>query len=1266
MKGNKILAVLVVLAMLLSTMVVLNKLGFDVVEKAGAVTVIGVDYYQKSKDGSKNILNNTDDELQEIEVGNTVTLEFNGELVTTEHYLYYPTYTSDINGYVQANWSRVSGSIDNDNLDKTVAFTGDYAQPGLWLVVPATADVAGDGSLFQLNMSSMKVKILTGTAQITGWFWVNSSSWTVKLSTDTVYYDKNDTLTITVEDGSGPVTSAGFIDIWLVTESGTPGTSDSYTLCQHKAMAADSDGMSWTLSKANIYSYTHSNGAGTYAVSAYGSSLNFETYAKYVYGDTATTSGKYGYNSTFGNLTVWSARFTLDATNSKIYNCWKVPVKYTGETTYTNTTYKYETCGPFAPPKYLAEYNNFTVAAGAPIATVTNDSQFWNDSYLNFVNITVTDYAGNDLNFNGKNLLLYNKTNEPSDPDSIPINPSFYNITAGLGWISISPNGLHNTWGRHKGATYWTTWAPKGKIYVMYAMHTVGNASEEWNGTSYFTLTQAEARFRWVDDDGDLSSDNTDGVIPYVPAIAQLPVEIEFKIQGDDYSYWGDGTAAETVTEAAENITISGNSLFTGTLDQFPGYADGWFDGTDTWTVPIIPTMGEGGGEITISVVAWNQSISGGDLTIGGGDYMMNGSIVAVTPSEFNIGVEDQTLTITTERADGTNMPSGTVYLYYLTDAGVPVGTLVGDCVDYDRTSTSNYEILFNTTQQTTNQTAQAGFSAIEAPRKLIIYADVTNIGYGYALVEMKPESDFKVVLSKSTILAGYTYDDFYINTTVIDTTTGNGTGTPESDDEGSFFIVVYDEEDNNVTDEVLSGGTYDYTDLIGSSSSFDDYSCDLTDLYITEPGTYTFYAYNNTHNSEGYNATLFVDQVVVSCDKDPLIWNYDENMSATFTVTYGGDESVSAGTLRIDNMSTSDDYNKTWVNTSFNGATDDNAFNDSIEIDEDAGLVDGVVTVNDITANYLDDEVAEQYITFWFQPDGGEYARAKGILPVSVPTVSVDKSKVSLGQTTNVVATVTGRGTELEDVFVGLHGAGITIATTNGTTDEFGDITFAILPTVQGKISIDVGEEGRTTDTEITVTNWAMTIDVELQVDEGTDFTVTITKTGTTTPVEAAYVVFTGQTGTKTTDATGEVTFSAPEVSSDRSYTISVTAEGYTPASTTITVINIPKLVISVDPEVKAKATFEVAVAKDTGDPVIGATVTFNGATYKTKAGGVATITAPDTEGDYPITAEFGTFEGATATITVTPGGGIPGFELVTLIAAIGVALILLRRKRN
>ncbi|RLF35718.1 MAG: hypothetical protein DRN08_02595, partial [Thermoplasmata archaeon] len=421
-------------------------------------------------------------------------------------------------------------------------------------------------------------------------------------------------------------------------------------------------------------------------------------------------------------------------------------------------------------------------------------------------------------------------------------------------------------------------------------------------------------------------------------------------------------------------------------------------------------------------------------------------------------------------------------------------------------------------------------------------------------------------------------------------------------------------------------------------------------------------YAYNNTHNSEGYNATFIVKQVTVTCDKTPLIWKHDDNISATFTITYEG-EPIN-GTLLIDNMTLNGDYYLAWANTSFDGSADTGG-NDSVEIDEDE-VVNGVVTVDNITADYLPPGEAEMNITFWFKPESphdGAFARALGVLPVSIPTVTPDKQYVPVGRTTTVTVTVTGRGQPLDNIFISLSGQGVD---QNATSDSEGKAVFSILPTSTGNVSIKV--ENRTSDTVITVTSWVLdiTTDPISQVDEGATFKVIVKKEGTDTPVEGADVTFNGQT--VQTDANGEATFTAPEVTSDRTFTITVTAVGYAPDpdGLTITVINIPKLLIATVSSVTAGSTFEVTVADDTGSPIIGATVTFNENTYTTGAGGIAKLKAPEKTGNYTITATFGSFKSASITIQVKKAPGIPGFELITLIAAIGVAFILLRRRQQ
>jgi len=158
--------------------------------------------------------------------------------------------------------------------------------------------------------------------------------------------------------------------------------------------------------------------------------------------------------------------------------------------------------------------------------------------------------------------------------------------------------------------------------------------------------------------------------------------------------------------------------------------------------------------------------------------------------------------------------------------------------------------------------------------------------------------------------------------------------------------------------------------------------------------------------------------------------------------------------------------------------------------------------------------------------------------------------------------------------------------------------------------------------------------------------------------------MLFAGETYT-TTDGTVELT--APDVPTTLDYTITATADGYGEDDAMIKVINIPKLTIVVGAtEISAGSQIDVIVADDGGNSIIGATITINNKEYKTGAQGKATITVPSEEGTYTIDATFPGY-GAAATVTIeVTGGGIPGFELLTLIAAIGVAFILLRRRRH
>ncbi|RLF33057.1 MAG: hypothetical protein DRM98_02885, partial [Thermoplasmata archaeon] len=1063
------------------------------------------------------------------------------------------------------------------------------------------------------------------TSTFVGYIWVNTSTEYVISAFTDFDYGLNTTKTITVTDSDGNSVDC---NIALLYPNGTT-AFNSFVYGGVKRF--------WTNGTILV--------AGNYTIRAYRDDPSSSRY--YTYQDEQQTwpSNTYAaYGPTYGS----ASGFPSSPSSSADY-------------------YNYTNMGPWDPPEINATEIKFRVRPGTPQLSIptANKTMYWN--FTGEVNVSIKDSNGDNLSKTSYHVEVYR---------------SDVNITANLtidrfnGYCHISPKSGQG-WGNDRNGTVYGengTWT----IYVWSDLNgdrTESNKqwTEEWNGTITFKVQRAPGvQFKWIDDDGTyFTGADNDGIIPGIPSVGNVPLNIQFQIIGSDHSYFG-GTSQ---TEAMENITLSGNALFTGTLDKIPGvsYSGG------TWTVPVIPTMSAGGGEITIAVTWENYGSISETLDIGGTLYNRNGTVVSVTPSEFVIE-NNQTLQITVTTSDDTPQAYSwaSVYLYYLNDTGVPYTTHLVNSVTYGTNGV--YTLEFNTTQQTTNQT-NAGFGSIKAPRNLTIYVDGGMAGYGYAKLKMKPKSDLIVTAeaiaspATNTILAGMEYTYFFINVTV-DEGDENTTTYPSTDtaDLNAMYIKILDEDGNDVTNTVFPtwGRTEILSDLRSSSPAY--YVAREPNAYSITPGTYTVFAYNNTHNSEGNNATFYVKQAVVECDKSPFIWMSDANISATFTITSEITGERLNGTLKIENMTWTDGtYNKTWTNTS--------AGNSTIELDESDGLVNGQITVHNITANYLPPGVYYKNITFWFKPENpdgslGYYARTLGVVKVRVPFLTITPTHIPVGETTQVKIYVGGRDDDgdgtadpLDNIFVELNGRGIDHQ--NGTSGDNGIITFSLLPTSTGNISIDVGEVGRTVEDVIKVTDWSLEISAPVQVDEGTAFTVTVTNVTTGLPEEGVYVTVPG-IGTETTDANGEATFTwTTELSSDRTVTITAEKSGYKDATpVTITILDVSRLQIAVDETITAGSTFEVVVGTDKGDPVIGATVTvsWNDKTYKTKAGGVAKIDAPKEvkSGEtYTITATFGDFEKATATVQVKKGG-TPGFELLTLITALGVAFILLRRRRH
>ncbi|MCK5112653.1 MAG: hypothetical protein KAQ84_03845, partial [Thermoplasmatales archaeon] len=418
----------------------------------------------------------------------------------------------------------------------------------------------------------------------------------------------------------------------------------------------------------------------------------------------------------------------------------------------------------------------------------------------------------------------------------------------------------------------------------------------------------------------------------------------------------------------------------------------------------------------------------------------------------------------------------------------------------------------------------------------------------------------------------------------------------------------------------------------------------ELTDEEIPlSGGTYYLFAYNATHDSRGQNATIIVTKYNVVSSPTVLAWLIDTSKNMTFQVTPSGN-----GTLTINNMS---------------GAPNASSSGDAETVD----IENGVGTLEEVNATTLGN------ITFDYTPEGGESRSAAGLVRVTTATATPDPATIYIGEDTEVTITVThpATGAAIEDIRVGLdHDKNLSTTKLAKLPDDEltgsdGKAIFAIKAEASGNVTIYV-KNVTDPDNPFAIKCRArktMVIITDAAVNEGETFTVEAKSEGELITDVTVTMVFAGTTQTTTT---GSIDFIAPSVSTNLNYRIEATAEGYSDDDTNIMIVNVPALIITVSGSKDGDTYLSpvtVTVSDDSGNLITGATVAFGSQTDTTVNG--QTSFEVTEEGSYAITATFTGFASASITISAK-SAGIPGFELLTLIAAIGVALILLRRRRN
>jgi hypothetical protein len=300
------------------------------------------------------------------------------------------------------------------------------------------------------------------------------------------------------------------------------------------------------------------------------------------------------------------------------------------------------------------------------------------------------------------------------------------------------------------------------------------------------------------------------------------------------------------------------------------------------------------------------------------------------------------------------------------------------------------------------------------------------------------------------------------------------------------------------------------------------------------------------------------------------------------------------------------------------------------------------------------------------------------GNFMINWPMMEVVPDTIFIGRSNTITITAMDyAGEPVEGINLTLWTGGTSFGVPDPVeTDADGQVVFSIQPEASGKANVTIVRgikyvngmltwdinDSIITDTYITITSiQEMKISVSKSpIFEDETLMVTITSgTATLSGVDVEFAETTVQTG-----ADGKAEFTVPDPGVESAvYTITAEKVGYVTVEKSITVIKIWEITIIAPKSIGLGEEFTLTILAK-GAPLAGASVEFNGKTYTSGADGKLTIKAPDKAGDYTVSATYESYQTATYTITIKEGG-VPGFELLTLIAALGVAFILLRRRR-
>jgi hypothetical protein len=607
MKGNKIIATLVVMAMLLSTMVVLKQL--DIVKEASAYTPGVNKWGNASVDLTYGIA------YTHLYIN---TSKWTG---TGPWYLYYPTYTCGSNGSAyKFTWN---GPFNVD--------TGGSYYP---VRVPNTVansvalDIASVAAGITFNRSGMWIFDTLGsthygnvTSTYAGYLWVNTSTnYSIESVTDFAF-GTSGYKTFTVNTGS---------DTYCMIDILAPDNTTLY----HKWRPATTGEMKIS------GNFTQ---AGEYTIKAY---TDKDTQnSTYFYPDEKGQNYSYTYGSDY-------------------------TTKFPNGVLTLGDRYSYANMGPWDPPERNATEMKFTVTTGEPIITITNSTVYWGDKVRIDINVTDGSGNGINVTSPHSAIILkkgnmYYSAVYINNTAKAPglQRPGNYSLEINR----FNTSNTHNGW---KNLTDWASHAingnnTNGTWRIVFGYDKAGTAKQEWNGSASFTVKSSSppVRLTIVNDGSGKGTDKKVNVPAYTGGSGlNGTISVIFDIYGrtlsGDRAYYGD-----QAWENKKNITVAGDILYPAILTH--GTEGRWTakvtptkpGGTITLTIDW-PGDDNGTASQTIEIVNGSNVVASVDKFTVGADYNLTVTVTDMDGAPVknaNVALMWEDLTTQFNSTTGTN-----------------------------------------------------------------------------------------------------------------------------------------------------------------------------------------------------------------------------------------------------------------------------------------------------------------------------------------------------------------------------------------------------------------------------------------------------------------------------------------------------------------------------------------------------------------------------------------------------------------------------------